>query len=145
MSVAGAGRVPGEKSSSDVEEDVGDELDEEEECVDVPSKEPSASVCVLSLCRFSVHRWHNKSDDCTSSTRQARWKGWLQSSHAVRESPVVVHAVQTSVRDGEVGALCDGVSERTRSVGGTCCCVGGGNGRSSAGVKPEATSKLCWN
>ena len=29
MSVAGAGRVPGEKSSSDVEEDVGDELDEE--------------------------------------------------------------------------------------------------------------------
>ena len=145
MSVAGVGRVPGEKSSSDVDEDVGDELDEEEECVDVPSKEPSASVCVLSLCRFSVHRWHNKSDDCTSSTRQARWKGWLQSSHAVRESPEVAHAVQTSVGGEEVGALCVGVSGRTGRVGVTCCCVGGGNGGSSAGVKPEATSELCCN
>ena len=99
-------RVLGEKSSSDAEEDIEDDPDDKVECADALSSASTASVCVLSRCLFSVHRWHKKSEECTSSKRQARWNGWLQSSHAVREPPDVVQAAQTSGGgvDG-VGAL----------------------------------------
>jgi hypothetical protein len=65
-------RVPGEKSSSDAEEDVEDDPDDEVEHAGELSSASTTSVCVLSRCLFSVQHWHKKSEDCTSLKRQAR-------------------------------------------------------------------------
>ena len=94
-------RASGEKSSSDEDEGVEEDPDDEDEWVDAFSRASIASVCVLSRCLFSVQRWHKRSEDCTSSKRQARWNGWLQSSQAIREPSEFVQAVQTSGRAGD--------------------------------------------